>query len=260
MKRTRPGDWDDDEEAESRGEKDTLVELNVGGRLMTTSRTTLLAVPESRLAKLVTARKNARTVTRDEAGRLFLDTDPDLFAHLLHRLRRPALLAHTPAGVDQYVWEEELRHWQVWPRDICGAVAEQYHAKHRAREEERDRFDCLLMAELVKFLDLDRLKFATHDCNPDAPLLSHQILEDACRVEGCDLVDYVLGNEAHVTSLLDRHFPRHEATLMGEEARALQDDEQAALRKRYGAFEPQKRVLVIGLATRPFGNRLHLTL
>jgi hypothetical protein len=56
-----------------------VLELNVGGRLFTVSRTTLSAQPGSMLEALVSGR-HARPCLTDTAGRPFLERDGELFA------------------------------------------------------------------------------------------------------------------------------------------------------------------------------------
>ena len=56
-----------------------VVELNVGGRLFTTTRATLSAQPGSMLEALFSGR-HARPCLTDAAGRPFLDRDGELFA------------------------------------------------------------------------------------------------------------------------------------------------------------------------------------
>lgn len=63
-----------------------LIDLNVGGRLLTTTRRTLCLVTDSLLATMFSGRW-ADGVTRDGTGRFFLDLDPDLFDLVLGWLR-----------------------------------------------------------------------------------------------------------------------------------------------------------------------------
>jgi uncharacterized protein YjbI with pentapeptide repeats len=62
----------------------TIVTLNVGGQLFTTTKATLLSDPESNLAKIVDGRLR---VPVDEGGHLFLDRDPIVFQLIVNALR-----------------------------------------------------------------------------------------------------------------------------------------------------------------------------
>ena len=62
----------------------TIVELNVGGQLYTTSLSTLLRDPESVLANMFSGRQR---VIRDSRGRFFIDRDGVLFKFVLDFLR-----------------------------------------------------------------------------------------------------------------------------------------------------------------------------
>ena len=62
----------------------TIVELNIGGELYTTSLTTLLRDPESLLANIFSGQQR---ITRDSRGRFFIDRDGRLFKFVLDFLR-----------------------------------------------------------------------------------------------------------------------------------------------------------------------------
>lgn len=72
---------------------DAALEINVGGRVFTTRRSTLAAVQGSMLAELFGERSTAfLTAPRDHDGRVFLDRDAESFAHVLDYLRRSGQL------------------------------------------------------------------------------------------------------------------------------------------------------------------------
>jgi hypothetical protein len=61
-----------------------IVELNVGGSLYTTTRTTLTSCPNSMLGRLLDGSLPAAC---DQHGRVFIDRDGLLFRHVLNFLR-----------------------------------------------------------------------------------------------------------------------------------------------------------------------------
>ena len=67
---------------------DGPFELNVGGRVFTTRRSTLTMEGGSMLANLFNERSAFDEIDRDPAGRVFLDRDGDSFAVVLDYLRR----------------------------------------------------------------------------------------------------------------------------------------------------------------------------
>ncbi|KAJ3285006.1 BTB/POZ domain-containing protein kctd6 [Borealophlyctis nickersoniae] len=69
--------------------RDETVSFNVGGRLFTTSKTTLNMHPDSMLTRMVNFPKN------DGQSTFFIDRDPDLFAVVLNYLRTNEL--HLPS-------------------------------------------------------------------------------------------------------------------------------------------------------------------
>ncbi|XP_071118481.1 BTB/POZ domain-containing protein KCTD6-like [Haliotis cracherodii] len=61
-----------------------VVDLNVGGRHLTTSLSTLTKYPKSKLAGMFSGR---HPVAKDKDGRCFIDVDGDVFVHILNFLR-----------------------------------------------------------------------------------------------------------------------------------------------------------------------------
>ncbi|XP_048255920.1 BTB/POZ domain-containing protein KCTD7-like [Haliotis rufescens] len=61
-----------------------VIDLNVGGRHLTTSLSTLTKYPDSMLATMFSGR---HPVTQDKDGRDFIDVDGDVFIHVLNFLR-----------------------------------------------------------------------------------------------------------------------------------------------------------------------------
>ncbi|XP_066515302.1 BTB/POZ domain-containing protein KCTD12.2 [Hoplias malabaricus] len=70
----------------SRGAFPELVELNVGGQVYVTRRSTLLSVPDSLLGRMFGQQEPAELST-DSKGRFFLDRDGFLFRYILDYLR-----------------------------------------------------------------------------------------------------------------------------------------------------------------------------
>ena len=63
-----------------------IVELNVGGVLITTSRKTLCRYPGTKLDRWF-AKEGESVLPRDAQNRYFIDRDGELFRHLLNALR-----------------------------------------------------------------------------------------------------------------------------------------------------------------------------
>ncbi|KAK9497590.1 hypothetical protein O3M35_004289 [Rhynocoris fuscipes] len=61
-----------------------IINLNVGGKRFSTSRQTLVWVPDTFFTALLSGRISS---LRDESGALFIDRDPNLFARILNYLR-----------------------------------------------------------------------------------------------------------------------------------------------------------------------------
>lgn len=83
------------------GEKDTVIELNVGGVHYTTTRKTLTSDKNSRLGEWFDASNSSSssslsTLVKDAKGRYFLDRDGVLFRFILDYLRDDAI--HLPDG------------------------------------------------------------------------------------------------------------------------------------------------------------------
>lgn len=75
--------------------KEVLIEVNVGGKIFTTKRSTLTeGFSSSRLAHMVRSfveedkgGEEGKKIVTDSDGRLFIDRDPAVFAHILQYLR-----------------------------------------------------------------------------------------------------------------------------------------------------------------------------
>ena len=66
----------------------TVVKLNVGGRIYTTLFETLISIPGSRISDWIRAKSK---LPKDENGVQFLDRDPDMFGVVLDYLRSKEL-------------------------------------------------------------------------------------------------------------------------------------------------------------------------
>ncbi|XP_060564987.1 BTB/POZ domain-containing protein KCTD7-like isoform X2 [Ruditapes philippinarum] len=65
-------------------EDDTIIELNVGGKIFSTLKSTLSRENDSLLAEMI----NGKITTKvDNSGRYFIDCNPDIFCHILEYLR-----------------------------------------------------------------------------------------------------------------------------------------------------------------------------
>ena len=77
---------------------DEVVELNVGGQRITTLRSTLTVVPNSKLALMFTkGAREERTVPTDSQGAVVFDYNPDHFSYLLDQLRTIKRMPRKPA-------------------------------------------------------------------------------------------------------------------------------------------------------------------
>jgi len=65
---------------------DDVIELNIGGQKMTTLRSTLTVVPNSKLAQMF-KKENAKNLRIDKQGAAFFDYNPIHFTYLLDQLR-----------------------------------------------------------------------------------------------------------------------------------------------------------------------------
>ena len=73
-----------------------IVRLNVGGKIFTSSRSTLQAVPSSLLGKMFEDESPYGALPVDEDGNIFLDRDPEAFRWVLNFLRNRGVAAKPP--------------------------------------------------------------------------------------------------------------------------------------------------------------------
>lgn len=72
---------------------DDVIELNVGGEKMTTLRSTLTAIPNSKLASMFSKENTKKLLPLDKQGAVFFDYNPIYFNYLLDQLR---MIKRTP--------------------------------------------------------------------------------------------------------------------------------------------------------------------
>lgn len=104
-----PPDPDDEFETPRLEASGDVIQLNVGGKLFTTTRATLCTVQDSPLAAMVLRWE----LPKDQDGVLFLDRDPAAFEVILHCLRNPGLEVRDVAmahGVSTSVVCAEMRY------------------------------------------------------------------------------------------------------------------------------------------------------
>jgi hypothetical protein len=89
---------------------DDMINLNVGGKKMTTKRSTLCQVEGSLLASMFSGRWED-SLARDEDGRIFFDFNPQYFVYVLDYLRaRTIATAENPAPLPK-VAEDQVKHF-----------------------------------------------------------------------------------------------------------------------------------------------------
>jgi hypothetical protein len=66
---------------------DDIIELNIGGQKMTTLRSTLTAIPNSKLAFMFSKNNTKNTLPTDKQDAVFFDYNPMYFNYLLDQLR-----------------------------------------------------------------------------------------------------------------------------------------------------------------------------
>jgi hypothetical protein len=66
---------------------DDVIELNIGGQKMTTLRSTLTVVPNSKLARMFSKDNSEKNLPMDKQGAVFFDYNPIYFNYLLDQLR-----------------------------------------------------------------------------------------------------------------------------------------------------------------------------
>ena len=85
------------------GDEDDVIELNVSGQKISTFRSTLTAVPNSKLALMFTKDNTSTVLPRDKQGAVVFDYNPVQFNYLLDQLRMIKRSPEIP------VYELELR-------------------------------------------------------------------------------------------------------------------------------------------------------
>lgn len=76
---------------------DDIIYLNVGGQTITTLRSTLTAVPHSKLALMFVKEKQNKTKSKKDIRNYFFDYNPVQFEYLLNQLRTIKRLPEKPS-------------------------------------------------------------------------------------------------------------------------------------------------------------------
>eukprot|EP00026_Physarum_polycephalum_P004039 Phypoly_transcript_04056.p1 GENE.Phypoly_transcript_04056~~Phypoly_transcript_04056.p1 ORF type:complete len:720 (+),score=149.53 Phypoly_transcript_04056:104-2263(+) len=88
---------------------DELVKLNVGGKLFTTYKSTLMTYPDTMWARMFSS--SAEIAKKGPDGEYFLDRNPDLFAIVLEFYRNKALIV--PKGTPMEALHNELQFFGI---------------------------------------------------------------------------------------------------------------------------------------------------
>ena len=82
-----------------------IVTLNVGGKIISTTKHTLLSINDTFFTVLLSGRIPSH---RDDSGAIFIDRDPDLFSTILNYLRTNRLFNVTANNVNILKHEAEF--------------------------------------------------------------------------------------------------------------------------------------------------------
>ncbi len=74
-----------------------MIELNVGGQKITTLRSTLTIVPNSKLARMFSKDNPEKNLSMDKQGAVFFDYNPLYFNYLLDQLRAIKRMPEKPS-------------------------------------------------------------------------------------------------------------------------------------------------------------------
>jgi hypothetical protein len=115
-----------------KAEPEDVVSIDVGGALFKTTRTTLtnsgVHFPGCIVPDLFHEAPHGDMDV--ESRTYFVDTDPELFRHILQVLRRPTLVTEVPHGVTPATWYAELDFWGLTDQ----AVKKEERASHSQRK------------------------------------------------------------------------------------------------------------------------------
>ena len=123
---------------------DEVINLNVGGRIYTTSRSTLTRYPDSMLGAMFSGRIQS---TRDMEGNYVIDGDGPLFRYVLNFLRRSVLtLPEEFKELDML--EAEADFYQI--QEFIDAVFQEKEKVQRAKEDEKRLKDAIVEHEFLE--------------------------------------------------------------------------------------------------------------
>lgn len=100
----------------------SIIRINVGGQVFTTTKPTLLKIPGTLLYEIATNTGNARFLPRDPKGNFFVDRSPLMFEHILDYLRNGELYIPNTSE-ERRLMVSEAEYYRITPiiRKLKGA-------------------------------------------------------------------------------------------------------------------------------------------
>lgn len=100
----------------------SIIRINVGGQIFTTTRSTLLKIPGTLLYEIATNTGSARFFPRDSKGSFFVDRSPLIFEHILDYLRNGELYIPNTSE-ERRLMVSEAEYYRIAPiiRKLKGA-------------------------------------------------------------------------------------------------------------------------------------------
>ena len=95
--------------------KDEIIKLNVSGTVFTTSRSTLNNAPSFSMLGVMFNDRNKDMMKKMPDGSYWIDADPEIFKHLLRRLRRKIPFGIIPRDIEKEEWFAEIDYWGLNP-------------------------------------------------------------------------------------------------------------------------------------------------
>ena len=108
------------------------IRINVGGIVHETYRSTLKAIPDTRLAWLTESTSKSTADYDPVADEYFFDRHPGMFSMILNYYRTGKL--HVPLGVCGPIFEEELAFWGIEENQIEACCWTMYRSHRDAQE------------------------------------------------------------------------------------------------------------------------------
>lgn len=102
---------------ENNKNKNTIININAGGIIISTYLSTITKYKDSVIATMFN-NNHIESIELDKDNNYFIDTDGLLFSHIIHYIRRSTPFNIIPLNITEELWKNEIDYWGLpYPKE-----------------------------------------------------------------------------------------------------------------------------------------------